>query len=44
MTFVEGIVQMFTSVPPDHMFLIVFIALGLAVIFIPPGKKDDEDT
>jgi hypothetical protein len=33
---------MFETVPSEHMWLIVFLAFGLAVIFCPPWSVDEE--
>lgn len=42
MTVTEGIIKMFATVPQEDMFYIVFIALGLAIMLIPPWKRDED--
>lgn len=40
MTFTEALEKMF-DVPQEHMFFIVLIAFGLAVMLIPLDDDDD---
>lgn len=40
MTFTEAWTKMF-DIPSEHMFFIVFIAFGLAIMLIPLDDEDD---